>query len=286
MSNLAEKLVENSIEKNGYNNDLEATLDCVKKITKNNINILVYKSNLEATKDVAKKIAGLMNRKKTDGLNQTANIGLATGKSPLMVYKELVRMHKEEGLDFRDTKLFNLDEFWPVHESDPRSHHSEMYNNLYKHVNINPNYVFIPKGSGFSRILVQQYCDNYEKEINYSGGLDIQLLGIGPNGHIAFNEPGSSEASPTRFVKLSDATLKQKSVDWGSVEKTPKYSITMGIQTIMNANEIALLAFGKDKASVVSKAVNCIPNREFPASLLQKHGNVYFYVDEAAASEI
>ena len=199
MSNLAEKLVENSIEKNGYNNDLEATLDCVKKITKNNINILVYKSNLEATKDVAKKIAGLMNRKKTDGLNQTANIGLATGKSPLMVYKELVRMHKEEGLDFRDTKLFNLDEFWPVHESDPRSHHSEMYNNLYKHVNINPNYVFIPKGSGFSRILVQQYCDNYEKEINYSGGLDIQLWELVPmvilhlmsRDHLKHLQPGS-----------------------------------------------------------------------------------------------
>ena len=245
------------------------------------IPVTVYPSEGEATTVVASRIARLIKDKQAKGEN--AILGLATGVTPIKVYQELVRLHKEEGLSFKNVVTFNLDEYYPMLPNETQSYVTFMNENLFNHIDVPKENIHIPDGS-ISEAEVAEFCKEYEQKINSFGGLDIQILGIGRTGHIGFNEPGAAPNSGTRMVTLDDLTRKDASRDFGGKENVPKKAITMGVGSIFKAREIILMAWNKKKAPIIKKAVEGEVSSDIPATYLQLSQNVEFIVDEDAAS--
>jgi len=210
-------------------------------------------------------------------------LGLATGSTPLGTYRELIRMHKEEGLDFSRLTTFNLDEYIGLSPSHDQSYHYFMWENFFKHINIDRRYIHVPDGMVSD---IDAQCEWYEEQIRKAGGIDLQLLGIGANGHIAFNEPGSSLGSRTRIKTLTEQTIKDNARFFKSIDEVPKYAITVGIGTIMDARELLLLASGPGKANAVKAAVEGPITAMCPASIIQMHRRATVIVDKPAAAKL
>ncbi|GGK71313.1 glucosamine-6-phosphate deaminase [Rufibacter glacialis] len=243
--------------------------------------VTVYADQAEASKAVARRIAELIRNKQAQGAKTV--LGLATGATPVGVYSELARLHREEGLSFRDVITFNLDEYYPMRPEAPQSYVRFMDENLFNHIDIDKANVNIPDGT-LALEEIPAFCLAYEKKIEELGGLDLQVLGIGRTGHIGFNEPGSAPNSGTRLVTLDDLTRRDASRDFGGKENVPTKAITMGIGTIFKAREIVLMAWNGKKASIVRKAVEGEISGEVPATYLQLSDNVEFVLDQDAAS--
>tara|TARA_R110002049_G_scaffold27321_4_gene94494 strand:+ start:33144 stop:33863 length:720 start_codon:yes stop_codon:yes gene_type:complete len=207
-------------------------------------------------------------------------LGLATGETPIGTYRHLIRLHRDEGLDFSGVTTFNLDEYIGLGRDHPQSFHAFMRQNFFDHVNISADRIHLPDGLATDPVA---YADAYEDAIRDAGGIDLQLLGIGHNGHIAFNEPGSPADSRTRVVDLTADTIEKNARFFDSVDDVPKTALSMGIGTILDAKRIVLLAFGAAKAEAVLKAMEGPVTVDHPASLLQTHDDVTFILDAAAA---
>lgn len=232
---------------------------------------------------VARRIAEIVRAKRDAG--HPAVLGLATGSTPVGVYRELIRMHREESLDFSRVVTFNLDEYYPMDPSSFHSYHRFMRENLFDPVDIRPENTHIPRGD-LPRSEVENHCLEYERAIAAAGGIDFQILGIGQTGHIGFNEPGSSAASRTRLVTLDTITRRVASSDFFGIENVPLEAITMGVGTILEAREIALIATGEHKAEIVRRAVEGTMDRSVAATYLQEHGHATVYLDGPAAAEL
>ena len=213
--------------------------------------------------------------------NPNIVLGLATGGTPVGMYKELIRIHKENALDFSEAKSFNLDEYVGLDGSHAQSYRYFMDDNLFNHINIDKLNTHVPKGKSVD---VLDSCRKYEEDIKANGGIDLQLLGIGSNGHIAFNEPFSPGDSRTREVDLKEGTIKDNARFFENESDVPKKAVTMGIGTILEAKKIVLLATGSNKADAVAKAVKYSMNVEVPASFLQNHPDSVFIVDKDAVA--
>ena len=247
------------------------------------IPVEIFESPKEGSKYVAKVIADLIRTKNENG--QNAVIGLATGSTPKSLYGELVRMHNDEGLSFKNVITFNLDQYYPMEPDALNSYHYFMRKYLFEQTDIDPENYFLPNGL-VPKDDVKAHCADYEKKIQEAGGLDLQILGIGVNGHIGFNEPGSPMYSKTRLVTLDNSTRIANSHEFGNISQVPRMAITMGISTILESKKIILMAWGKTKAPVIQRAIEGKPTEEVPASLLQNHDNACFVLDEFAASEL
>jgi glucosamine-6-phosphate deaminase len=243
----------------------------------------IYKDSREASKAVALEIAKLIREKQSEG--KPCILGLATGSSPKSVYAELVRMHREEGLSFKNVISFNLDEYYPMEPDALQSYMRFMREQLFDHVDIPKANYHLPDGT-VAPDKIRKYCDSYDQMIEESGGLDFQLLGIGGNGHIGFNEPGSLSNSRTRLMMLDHSTRAAAAVDFGGLVNVPKKAITMGVARIMSAKRVVLLAWGERKAPVIQVSVEGTVTESVPASYLQAHPNTLFIIDEQAASEL
>ncbi len=225
----------------------------------------------------ARIIASLVRRK------PSAVLGLATGSTPLPLYRELIRLHREEGLDFSRVRTFNLDEYLGLAPDHPASYRHFMRENLFQHINAAGANIHIPDGLADD---VERACRLYEEEITAAGGIDLQILGIGGDGHIGFNEPGSSLASRTRIKTLSRRTRGDNARFFSSPDEVPHHVITMGIGTIMETRAVLLLAFGAAKARAVAAAVEGPITASVPASILQMHREAKALLDEPAAAEL
>ena len=247
------------------------------------IPVKIYKSLQEGSVVAAQTIAALI--KKKQSLNEKCVLGLATGSTPKTLYAELVRMHKQEGLSFKNVVTFNLDEYYPIDHDALQSYNCYMQRQLFDHVDIDRKNIHIPNGE-LAKEVVKAHCAEYEKLIEEAGGIDLQVLGIGNNGHIGFNEPGSSIYSKTRLITLENSTRLANSYEFANISEVPRMAITMGIATIIKAKQILLLAWGPGKAPVIQKSVEGFVTEQVPASLLQQHPDCTFIVDEAAAAEL
>ncbi len=236
----------------------------------------------EGAVHVARSIALAIRQKQEEG--ERLVLGLATGSSPLKVYEELIRLHKNEGLSFYNVHTFNLDEYYPMSATSRHGYVYFMWHHLFDHIDIDKNNVHIPDGT-VPLEEVEAYCADYEKRIEDLGGIDIQLLGIGRSGHIGFNEPGSRSDSLTRLVRLDGITRADAVEEFGALEKVPYRAITMGIRSILKAKTVFLMAWGNHKAEVVKKAVEEPITSNLPASFLQLHDNVKFVIDKAAEEQ-
>ncbi len=239
--------------------------------------VIINKSFEELSKQAAKVIADIVNAK------PDAVLGLATGSSPLPMYKELIRMHKEEGLDFSHCTTFNLDEYVGLNPAHDQSYHYFMNTNLFEHINIPPENIHIPSGTTQNYLA---FCEWYEERIDECGGIDIQVLGIGSDGHIAFNEPGSSLGSRTRIKTLAKQTIDDNARFFNKAEDVPIYAITMGVGTIVEAETLILLANGEAKATAIADAIEGPVSSWCTASALQLHPDSLYFIDEAAASKL
>ena len=242
-----------------------------------------FSSLKEGSVFIAREIADLIKEKKSNGENCV--LGLATGSSPKTLYAELVRLHKEEGLSFKNVIAFNLDEYYPIANNALQSYKRFMKQQLFDKVDIDQKNCHIPNGE-WEKEKIKKYCAEYEGLIESVGGIDLQILGIGNNGHIGFNEPGSSLFSVTRLVPLDNSTRIANSHEFQNISKVPRIAITMGISTILKAKKIILMAWGQIKAPVIQKAVEGHMTEQIPASLLQQHNDCLFVTDEMAASEL
>ena len=247
------------------------------------IHNVIVKNSLEGSIEVAKEIASLIREKQAQ--HKPCVLGLATGSSPIKVYAELVRMHKEEGLSFANVITFNLDEYYPMQKDDIQSYYYFMHQYLFDHVDIKPENVNIPSGT-VAHNDIRDFCHNYDRKIDEVGGLDFQLLGIGRTGHIGFNEPGSHFNSRTRDITLDHITLVDAAPAFRGLENVPRKAITMGIGTIRKAKRIVLLAWGENKSEVVKETIEGQITSEIPATYLQEHDNTTFVLDVDAASNL
>jgi glucosamine-6-phosphate deaminase len=245
--------------------------------------VVVTETYEEVAGLVAQRIAEIIRACRQE--RRAAVLGLATGSTPVGIYRELIRMHRSEGLDFSGVVTFNLDEYYPMAPDRLQSYHRFMRENLLDHVNIDPRNVHIPSGD-LPRSEVAGHAVAYERAIVDAGGIDFQILGIGHTGHIGFNEPGSSVDSRTRLVILDTITRRVAAADFFGVENVPAEAITVGVATILEAREIALVATGENKAAVVKRAIEGEIDRGIPASYLQKHSHAIVYLDGAAAAEL
>ncbi|MEA2705551.1 MAG: glucosamine-6-phosphate deaminase [Gemmatimonadaceae bacterium] len=237
----------------------------------------------EIARTIAKRIAEIIKERRREGRH--AVLGLATGSTPIGIYRELIKMHREEGLDFSDVVTFNLDEYYPMRPDSIHSYHRFMRENLFNHINVRPENIHIPRGD-VPRDDVDVECDAYEAAIRKAGGIDLQILGIGKTGHIGFNEPGSGADSRTRRISLDTVTRRDAAGDFFGEDNVPTEAITMGVASIMEAKEIALVATGEHKAAIIKRAVEGEPDPDVAATYLQRHPNAVFYVDFAAAADL
>ncbi len=244
---------------------------------------LMFETSAEADKHVTLVVESLIRENNSAGMATV--LGLPTGSTPIGVYRELIRLHQEEDLDFSRVITFNLDEYYPMDPTSIHSYRRWMNETFFDHVNIPEKNIHIPLGD-IPREEVDAFCDQYEREIIRAGGIDIQLLGIGRSGHIGFNEPGSSRESLTRLVTLDPVTRGDAAGTFFGEENVPVEAITMGVGSILSARKIFIMALGEHKALVVKKAVEGEVSEEVTASFLQKHPKAVFVVDEAAASEL
>lgn len=246
------------------------------------IPVQIFSTPQEGSRFAAEQIANLIRARQMEG--RKCVLGLATGSSPISMYKELVRMHREEGLSFRNVVTFNLDEYYPLEREAVQSYWSFMHRHLFDHVDIDHRNIHIPNGE-WPQEDIKRHCLEYEAQIEAEGGIDLQILGIGNNGHIGFNEPGSSIYSKTRLVTLDNSTRIANAKDFQNISKVPRLAITVGISTIMKARRIILLAWGF-KAPIVARSVEGDMTEQVPASLLQQHNDCLFVIDEQAAAEL
>jgi len=254
-----------------------------KHISFEKIPTAIYSDAEQPSIAVAREIADIIIQANTQGRN--AVLGLATGSTPKKVYKELIRLHKEEGLSFKNVITFNLDEYYPLQQEAMQSYRRYMKENLFDFIDIAPENCNVPDGT-VPQELIKVYCDNYEKKIEEAGGLDFQLLGIGSNGHIGFNEPGSHINSITRLITLDFVTRADATSEFGALANVPKKAVTMGVSTILKAKRIVLMALGEHKAQIITKALEGPVTEFVPASYLQGHGNTLVVIDEAASAEL
>ena len=210
-----------------------------------------------------------------------AVLGLATGSTPLGMYAELIRRHKEEGLDFSKVRTFNLDEYYGLAPNHPQSYSYFMRRNLFDHINVPDSQINIP--SGLAKY-VEAWCDSYERRIKEVGGIDLQVLGIGGDGHIAFNEPGSSLGSRTRIKTLTRQTIEDNQRFFGPDEAVPHFAITMGVGTILEAKTCLIIATGEKKAKIWAEFIEGPVTAQVTASALQHHPRVIAVCDEEAAA--
>ncbi|MGH7500127.1 MAG: glucosamine-6-phosphate deaminase [Longimicrobiales bacterium] len=251
--------------------------------TRERIRTLIDDDHTNIGRTVAARIARLISEKAAAG--EPAVLGLATGSTPIDVYRELIRLHREEGLSFANVVTFNLDEYWPMPPDSIHSYHRYMWENLFSHIDIAPANVHMPDGS-VAPDVVEQEAERYEQAIRRAGGIDLQILGIGKTGHIGFNEPGSGASSRTRLVYLDTITRRDAAADFFGEAYVPRQAITMGVATILDAHEICILATGEHKAAIVRRAVEGDVDVEVAATFLQVHPNTTFYVDAAAAADL
>ncbi|MDF2193382.1 glucosamine-6-phosphate deaminase [Paraflavitalea sp. CAU 1676] len=247
------------------------------------IPVNIYSDLKQGSKSVAREIANLIRAKQAKW--EKCVLGLATGSTPKSLYAELVRLHKEEGLSFKNVITFNLDEYYPIDKDALQSYNRFMHVQLFDHVDIEPGNIHIPDGE-ISKENIKAHCSQYEQQIEEAGGIDLQILGIGNNGHIGFNEPGSSIYSRTRLVTLDNSTRIANAYEFANISLVPRLAITMGISTILKAKRIILMAWGPGKAPVVQKSVEGHVDEQIPASLLQQHNDCTFVLDELAAAEL
>jgi len=243
----------------------------------------IFSNSIIASKVVAIEIAQLIRSKQM--LNKPCVLGLATGSTPKGVYKELVRMHREEGLSFNNVIVFNLDEYYPMQPDSLHSYARFMKEHLFSHIDILPENCYIPDGT-IPKEKIASFCREYESKIEMYGGIDYQLLGIGGNGHIGFNEPGSTANSRTRLVALDHSTRAAASEEFNGLHNVPRTAITLGISGILHAKRVVLMALGEHKSRIIKAAVEGPVTEHVPASYLQNHTNVTFILDEASAAEL
>jgi glucosamine-6-phosphate deaminase len=248
-----------------------------------NIQTVVFDNSTLASHAVANEIANLIKLKQEN--NQKCILGLATGSTPKGLYAELVRLHKEEGLSFKNVITFNLDEYYPMTPDAVNGYVRFMKELLLDKVDILPENYFIPDGT-LSKEEIADYCADYEKKIEALGGIDLQILGIGGNGHIGFNESGSLQNSKTRLVALDHITRLAASKDFSGLNNTPRTAITLGIKKIMEAKQVILMAWGEGKSNIVSASVEGEETNQVPASFLQEHNNAIFVLDKEASSKL
>ena len=232
---------------------------------------------------VAGELAALIRRNNAAG--RPTVLGLATGSTPVRLYRQFIRLHREEKLSFKNVITFNLDEYHGLPRTHPESYWRFMHEQLFNHLDIPPANIHIPDGT-VPRAEVFAWCRAYEEQIRAAGGLDVQILGIGRTGHIGFNEPGSGRDSRTRLVTLDALTRRDAARDFVGEANVPRHAITMGVGTILEARRILLLAWGEAKARVLADAVEKTPTDSLPASFLQGHPAVELHLDAAAASEL
>jgi len=240
--------------------------------------LVIVKESYEAmSKEAARLVADRL-RKKPNMV-----LGLATGSTPLGLYKELIRMHRDEGLDFSKVTTFNLDEYVGLPPSHDQSYHYFMRENFFKDINLDVRHIHVPQGMAKD---IDAFCEWYEKRMAECGGIDLQVLGIGANGHIAFNEPGSSLGSRTRIKTLTGTTRMDNARFFKNQDEVPRYAITMGVGTIMDARELLLLANKTSKSDAVKAAVEGPLTAMCPASIIQMHQKAYVFLDAQAASKL
>jgi glucosamine-6-phosphate deaminase len=244
---------------------------------------IIVEDHAELARQVARRIADLITERNLAG--RSTVLGLATGSTPIGVYRELIRLHREQGLSFRRVVTFNLDEYYPMAPGSLHSYHRFMWENFFDSVDIHRDNVHIPRGD-LPREAVAEACAAYEAAIKAAGGIDLQLLGIGKTGHIGFNEPGSGGDSRTRRISLDPVTRKDAAADFFGEDNVPREAITMGVGTILEAREILILATGEHKAEIIRKAVEGEVDLEVAATFLQRHPNTICYVDRAAAAQL
>jgi glucosamine-6-phosphate deaminase len=246
------------------------------------IPVKIYKNPTEGSNALAVQIAHLIKEKQ--GQNLPCVLGMATGATPILLYKELVRMHNEEGLSFKNVVTVNLDEYYPIPRNAYQSYWSFMHRHLFDHIDIDPKNIHLPN-SEWTKEELKEKCVAYEQTIEKLGGIDLQILGIGKNGHIGFNEPGSSFHSKTRVIHLDHLTRMANLYEWHDINKVPRTAITVGIGSIMKAKKIVLLAWG-NKAEIVAKSIEGDVTEQVPASVLQNHDDCTYIIDEFAATEL
>ncbi|MGZ3858620.1 MAG: glucosamine-6-phosphate deaminase [Flavisolibacter sp.] len=247
------------------------------------IPVKIFPDAKEGSVFAAAEIAKLIREKQSR--NEKCVLGMATGSTPKSLYAELIRLHQQEGLSFKNVISFNLDEYYPIEKDAWQSYNSFMHRLLFDHIDIDKKNIHIPNGE-LPKEEIKKHCAEYERQIEEAGGIDLQILGIGNNGHIGFNEPGSSIFSKTRLINLENSTRLANAYEFANIAEVPRLALTMGISTILKAKRIILLAWGPAKASVVQSAVEGRVTEGVPASLLQQHGDCSFIVDEAAAAEL
>lgn len=240
--------------------------------------LLIIRKDAQEVSDEAARLVADRLKKKPDLV-----LGLATGSTPVGLYRELARLHSTGDLDFSKVTTFNLDEYIGLPRSHDQSYHFFMREALFQYINVDPRNSYIPDGMASD---IDAFCDWYEAQIGRVGGIDLQVLGIGANGHIAFNEPGSSLGSRTRIKTLRERTIRDNARFFNSAEEVPRYAITMGIGTIMDARELLLIATGENKADAIGAAVEGPITAMVPASIIQMHRRAYVIIDEAAASKL
>lgn len=243
----------------------------------------IFSDNSLAAKKLAQDVKMLIQQKQTEGKNVV--LGLATGSTPLPFYNELVKLHRDDGLSFKNVISFNLDEYYPIEKHHKESYHTFMHNHLFSHVDMLKENIHIPDGA-IAKDNVHEFCARYEDAIEMAGGIDLQVLGIGRNGHIGFNEPGSSKDSKTRLVTLDSKTRQDAAEAFMGEQNVPLKAITMGVGTILKARAIIIMAWGVKKAPIVQKALEEGVDENIPATFLQQHSNVQFFLDKSASSEL
>ncbi len=243
----------------------------------------VFDTSKQAVATVAREIAQLIKRKEAE--KKPCVLGLATGSTPTGLYSELIRLHNEEGLSFKNVVTFNLDEYYPIQPDALQSYVNFMNVHLFDYIDIDKANVHVPDGT-VAKDKVGEFCRQYEEKIHAFGGLDLQILGIGRTGHIGFNEPGSGIHSRTRLISLDSITIADAASDFFGEEFVPRKAITMGVGTIMEARKIILMAWGENKSLVIKKTVEGDISDIIPATYLQNHPNTEFFLDKAAASEL
>jgi glucosamine-6-phosphate deaminase len=246
------------------------------------IPVKIFSTPKEGSQFVAREISALITDKQQK--DEKCVLGLATGSTPISLYVELVRMNHEEGLSFKNVISFNLDEYYPIDKEAFQSYRSFMYRHLFSHIDMDPANIHIPNAE-LPKEEIKKHCLEYEQQIKAAGGIDLQILGIGNNGHIGFNEPGSAIFSKTRLVSLDNITRMANAYEFQNISQVPRMAITMGISTILKAKRILLMGWGM-KAPVIAKSVEGHVNEQIPASILQQHSDCTFVMDETAAEEL
>lgn len=259
------------------------TLTPLVRCSYEHVPLAVFASSAAASRALAREVAGLIRLRQQE--HRTVVLGLATGSTPIAFYAELVRLHREEKLSFAHVITFNLDEYYPLAPDHSQSYRHFMRTHLFDHVDLVPENIHLPSGS-VVQAEIDAHCRAYEEKIRAAGGIDFQILGIGRTGHIGFNEPGSPPHSRTRLVTLDPLTRRDASGDFGGEEHTPRYALSMGVRTILEARRVVLMAWGQHKASIVRTAVESEVSAQVTASFLQQHDNALFILDQAAAGAL